>query len=52
MAMGYCGCSTLDELRERAQFVRLSSSGLVESHYDIQVTKELPNYQTSIDRGE
>ncbi|MCH2149187.1 MAG: IMP dehydrogenase [Phycisphaerales bacterium] len=52
-AMGYCGCSTLQELRERAQFVRLSSSGLVESHaHDIQVTKEAPNYQTSIDRGE
>ena len=52
-AMGYCGCSTMQELRERAHFVRLSSSGLVESHaHDIQVTKEAPNYQTSIDRGE
>jgi IMP dehydrogenase len=52
-AMGYCGCTTIQELRDRATFVRLSSSGLVESHaHDIQVTKEAPNYQTSIDRGE
>jgi IMP dehydrogenase len=44
-AMGYCGCATVDELREHSQFVRVSSAGLVESHpHDIQITKEAPNY--------
>ena len=49
-AMGYCGCSTIDDLRSRARFVRVSSAGLVESHaHDIQITKEAPNYITSAD---
>jgi IMP dehydrogenase len=44
-ALGYCGCASIDELRQRAQFVRLSGAGLVESHaHDIQVVKEAPNY--------
>ncbi|MCH2142011.1 MAG: IMP dehydrogenase [Phycisphaerales bacterium] len=44
-ALGYCGCSCIEELRQRAQFVRLSGAGLVESHaHDIQVVKEAPNY--------
>jgi IMP dehydrogenase len=44
-AMGYCGCKTIDELRARARFVRVSGAGLVESHaHDIQITKEAPNY--------
>ena len=47
-AMGYCGCSTINDLRSRARFVRVSSAGLVESHaHDIQITKEAPNYITS-----
>jgi IMP dehydrogenase len=47
-AMGYCGCTTVDELRARARFVRLSGAGLVESHaHDIQITKEAPNYSAS-----
>jgi IMP dehydrogenase len=45
--MGYCGATTLPELRERATFVRVSTSGLRESHvHDVQITKEAPNYQT------
>lgn len=44
-AMGYCGCPTITELYERAQFVRITSSGLMESHpHNVQITKEAPNY--------
>jgi len=44
-AMGYCGCATLDELRQNARFVRVSAASVVESHpHDIQITKESPNY--------
>ena len=44
--MGYCGCSTIQELRENAKFVRLSSAGLRESHvHDVIITKEAPNYR-------
>ena len=43
--MGYAGCKTIDELRENAKFVRITSSGLAESHvHDVQITKEAPNY--------
>jgi IMP dehydrogenase len=44
--MGYCGAPNLDELRQNARFVRISSSGLQESHvHDVIVTKEAPNYR-------
>jgi IMP dehydrogenase len=44
--MGYCGCATIDQLRERAKFVRVSSAGLRESHvHDVIITKEAPNYR-------
>jgi IMP dehydrogenase len=44
--MGYCGCRTLDELRESARFVRITSAGLHESHpHDVVITKEAPNYE-------
>ena len=47
-AMGYCGCPTIDELREHARFVRITQAGVVESHpHDIQITKEAPNYSSS-----
>ena len=46
-AMGYCGCETLEALRERAQFVRVTSAGIRESHpHDVFITKESPNYST------
>jgi len=45
-AMGYTGCHTLDELRTKARFVRITSAGLRESHvHDVIVTKEAPNYR-------
>ncbi|PYT12519.1 MAG: IMP dehydrogenase [Acidobacteria bacterium] len=44
--MGYCGCSTIVELRERAKFVRVTTAGLRESHvHDVIITKEAPNYR-------
>ncbi|MGF3182394.1 IMP dehydrogenase [Facklamia sp. P12945] len=43
--MGYTGSANLKELREEAQFVRMSGAGLIESHpHDINITKEAPNY--------
>ena len=43
--MGYCGCQTIEELQQRAQFVRITNAGLRESHpHDISITKEAPNY--------
>ena len=47
--MGYCGCPTIPELQERAEFVRITGAGLRESHpHDIYITKEAPNYSASI----
>ncbi len=46
-AMGYCGTPTVGELQERAQFVRITSAGLRESHpHDVTITQESPNYTT------
>lgn len=45
-SLGYTGCRNLDELREKAKFVRLTSAGMSESHvHDVSVTKEAPNYR-------
>lgn len=44
-SMGYTGCSTIDEMRTKAQFVEITSAGVRESHvHDVQITKEAPNY--------
>ena len=44
--MGYCGCATIAELREKSRFVRLTVAGLRESHvHDVIITKEAPNYR-------
>lgn len=44
--MGYCGAKTLTELHEKARFVKITSSGLRESHvHDVTITKEAPNYR-------
>jgi IMP dehydrogenase len=44
--MGYCGAATLDELRTRTQFIRISAAGLSEGHvHDVIITKEAPNYR-------
>ena len=46
--MGYTGCATIEELHEKAKFVKISSAGLRESHpHDVQLTKEAPNYSYS-----
>jgi IMP dehydrogenase len=46
-AMGYCGAESIDALRTRAQFVRITGAGLRESHpHDVQITKEAPNYHS------
>ena len=43
--MGYVGCHTIEELRNNAQFIRITGAGLVESHpHDVYITKEAPNY--------
>ena len=45
-ALGYTGCSNLEEMRERAKFVRLTNAGFKESHvHDVAITKEPPNYR-------
>ena len=44
--MGYVGCATIEELRHKAQFVRITSAGLNESHvHDVIITEEAPNYR-------
>lgn len=45
--MGYCGMPNIEKLRKNAQFVKISSASLIESHpHDISITKEAPNYST------
>ncbi|MAJ90733.1 MAG: IMP dehydrogenase [Legionellales bacterium] len=45
-ALGYTGCLDLEEMREKAKFVRLTSAGFKESHvHDVAITKEPPNYR-------
>jgi IMP dehydrogenase len=44
--MGYVGCGSIEELRKKARFVRITTSGLRESHvHDVIITKEAPNYR-------
>ncbi|MDD5558811.1 IMP dehydrogenase [Candidatus Methylomirabilis sp.] len=44
--MGYSGCQTIEELRQKGRFVRITSAGLRESHvHDVIITKEAPNYR-------
>ena len=45
-SMGYCGCTTVAEMQEQAEFVQITSAGFRESHvHDVQITKEAPNYR-------
>jgi len=47
--MGYCGCRSIAELHENAQFMRITGAGLIESHpHDISITKEAPNYSANL----
>ena len=44
--MGYAGCATIDELLEKARFIKVTASGWRESHvHDVHITKEAPNYR-------
>ena len=46
-AMGYTGSATIDDLRTRAKFIRITNAGLSESHvHDVSITREAPNYPT------
>lgn len=47
-SMGYVGCSSIDEMRTKPGFVRISGAGMAESHvHDVTITKEAPNYRSS-----
>ena len=44
--MGYVGAKTINEMRNKANFVQITSAGMRESHvHDVQITKEAPNYR-------
>lgn len=46
-SMGYTGCKTIEEMREKPEFVRVTSAGVAESHvHDVTITKEAPNYRS------
>ncbi len=46
-AMGYTGCASIDEMRVKPQFVRMTGAGMKESHvHDVSITKEAPNYRS------
>jgi len=45
-SMGYLGCATIDEVRDKAEFVEITTAGVRESHvHDVQIIKEAPNYR-------
>ncbi|GAC1039549.1 IMP dehydrogenase [Pseudomonas oryzihabitans] len=45
-SMGYTGCATVEQMRTKPQFVRITGAGMAESHvHDVQITKEAPNYR-------
>ena len=47
-SMGYCGANGIKDMQEKAKFVRITSSGMTESHpHDLMITNESPNYPTS-----
>ena len=47
-SMGYTGCATIEEMRTKPQFVKVTSAGMKESHvHDVQITKEAPNYRVN-----
>lgn len=46
-AMGYTGCATIKEMKEKAEFIRMTSAGFKESHvHDVTITSEAPNYRS------
>ena len=48
-AMGYTGCSSIEEMRDKPQFIRITGAGMRESHvHDVAITKEAPNYRAKV----
>jgi IMP dehydrogenase len=46
-AMGYTGCKTIDDMKQKAEFMRMTGAGYRESHvHDVTITQEAPNYRT------
>ena len=46
-SMGYCGCASIADMHDKAEFVEITSAGIRESHvHDVQITKEAPNYRS------
>jgi IMP dehydrogenase len=46
-SMGYTGCTTIEEMRNKPEFVRVTNAGMAESHvHDVSITKEAPNYRS------
>jgi IMP dehydrogenase len=44
--MGYVGCASIEEMQQKARFIRISAAGLKESHvHDVTITREAPNYR-------
>jgi IMP dehydrogenase len=44
--MGYVGCGSIEEMQQKARFIRISGAGLKESHvHDVTITREAPNYR-------
>ena len=45
-SLGYCGCASIDELHDKAEFVEITAAGVREPHvHDVQINKEAPNYR-------
>ncbi|MFX8219020.1 IMP dehydrogenase, partial [Acinetobacter baumannii] len=46
-SMHYCGCATIADMQNKAEFVEITTAGMRESHvHDVQITKEAPNYRS------
>ena len=46
-SMGYTGCASIEDMRTKPEFVRVTGAGMAESHvHDVQITKEAPNYRS------
>ena len=50
--MGYVGCASIEEMQQKARFIRISGAGLKESHvHDVTITREAPNYRAEVASG-
>ena len=45
-SMGYCGVKTIEDMKDKTGFVKITQAGVIENHpHDVAITKEAPNYQ-------